>query len=199
MKKVILGAMLLLSLLGIAGCTNKDISIITEEVSVNTFVAKANGQLQVATVEEFDKDYYNLKELTEFVAKEIDLYNQKAGGNKITMDDLQKKNGKAIMLLSYSDMGQYTAFNNVTAAYFNGGITDISLDLPSSLVSAKEGNATDTMEVLSNQKYKILVMYEPYDIIVDGKVVFYSDNAVLVDKNKVQSSAEGATVIVFKP
>ena len=199
MKKLVLCTIMLLLVLGTAGCSREEIFITADEISVNTLLAKANGVLQVATVEDFDKSYYKLGELEEFVAKEIDSYNQIAGGEKITIDDVQIKGGKAIMLLSFTGMDQYTAFNDVTAAYFNGGIKDNPLELPTTLISTKNGSLASTAEVIQNEKYKVLVINEPYNVIVDGKVKYYSENAVLVDENTIQSVDEGMTIIVFKP
>ena len=199
MKKMILYMVMLIIVLGAFGCSRKDMIITTEEISDNTLLAKSNGQLQVATVEDFGEGYYQLSELEEFITKEINKYNQAAGADNIIIDDIQVRNNKAIMLLSYTGMDQYAAFNKVTSAYFNGGITELPFDMPATLASAKDGSATNTLEVLKNEKYKVLVMNEPYDIIVDGKIKYYSDNAVLKDKNTLQSAQEGMTVVVFKP
>jgi uncharacterized protein (DUF2344 family) len=185
--------------MGTAGCSREELFISADDISADTLLAKANGQLQVATVEEFDKTYYNLNELEDFVAKEIEVYNQTAGEEKITFEDVQLRNGKAVMLLSYTGMDQYSAFNEVMAAYFNGGVKDNPLDMPATLINTKNESLVSTEEVLQNAKYKVLVMNEPYDIIVDGKVKYYSENSKLVDDNKVQGAAEGMTVIVFKP
>jgi uncharacterized lipoprotein NlpE involved in copper resistance len=199
MKKTVLYTMLLLLVMGIMGCSNKKESINVEDVTVSTILAKTNGKLQVATVEDFGKTYYKLSELQDYITGEVSSYNKKAGGEKITIDDIQLREGKAIMLLTYTGMDQYAAFNKVTAAYFNGGVKDNPLKLPATLISTKNKSLASTEEVLQNDKYKIIVMNEPYEIIVDGKVKYYSDNAKLLDDNKVQSAAEGMTIVVFKP
>lgn len=198
MKKSFLYVVLLMSLLVITGCSKNAKSINTEEVTVNTILAKTNGVLQVATVEDFNKPYYNLDELKEFVSKEVEAYNQNAGDNKVKVNTVEQRDNKVIMLLTYSGMDQYTAFNKVTAAYFNSGIDNLQLTLPATLVSASNESLTGTQEIIQNDGYKVIVLNEPYDIIVDGKVKYYSENAKLLDNNKVQGAAEGMTVVVFK-
>lgn len=198
MKKQILCAIVLLMMLGAAGCTKEEKFITADDVSVNTMLAKSNGVLQVATIEDFDKSYYKLSELEEFVAQEIDTYNQKAGGDKIKVDDVLQRDNKAIMILTYSGMDQYANFNEVTAAYFTGGVENVAIDLPTTLVNTKNDSLASTQEILQDEKYKILVLNEPYNIIVDGSVKYYSENAVLVDDNTVQGAAEGMTVVVFR-
>ncbi len=199
MKKFALCTMLLFLLLGAAGCNKVEKVITADEVTTDTILAKANGILQVATVEDFDKSYYNLGELQDFIAQKIDDYNKKAGSDKIKVDDVSLKGGKAIMILTYSGMDQYASFNNVTAAYFNGGITENPLDMPETLVNEKDGSLASTQEVLQNGKYKVLVMTEPYDIVVDGKIKYYSENAVLSEDKTIKGAEDGMTIVVFKP
>ena len=199
MKKLFLCAIALIFIVGAVGCRRQEVSITADNVTNNTILAKSNGVLQVATIEDFDKSYYNLKELEDFVAKEIAEYNKTAGSDKVNIEDIELKNGKAVMLLTYSGMDQYANFNGVTAAYFNGGVSEVPLDLPATLVSEKNGSLASTKEILQNNKLKILVMNEPYEIVVDGTIKYYSKNATYIDKNKVQGAAEGMTIVVFKP
>lgn len=199
MKKLILCTIMLLFLVSAAGCSRKEIFITADVISENTMLAKVNGELQVATVEDFGKTYYKLSELEEFVKKEINLYNQKAGGENVKIDNVLLRNGKALMLLTFSGMDHYSAFNNVSAAYFNGGIDNNPLIMPENLVSTKDGSLKNTNEVISNSKYKVLVVNEPYNIIVDGTIKYYSDNATYGEKNTLKSAEEGMTIIVFKP
>jgi hypothetical protein len=191
--------MLLLLVLGAAGCSKEIKNISAKDVSVSTILVKANGKLQVATVEDFNKSYYKINELQDYITNEVADFNKKAGKDKIKVNDVQLRDGKAVMVLSYDGMEPYATFNDVSAAYFNGGIKNNPLKLPTTLISSKNGSLASTEEVISNKDYKILVMNEPYDIIVDGKVKYYSENAKLLKDNKVQGAAEGMTIIAFKP
>ena len=198
MKKLILCTILLFLAFGAVSCSKDKISITPEEITVNTLIARTNGNLQVATVEEFDKNYYKIEELKSFIEKEIDAYNKKTGEEKITVDTIEAHDGKAVMVLSYNGMEPYSTFNEVPAAYFNGGLKEVSLDLPTTLINASNESLASTKEIIQNEKYKILVLYEPYDIIVEGKVKYYSENAEILEENKVKGAAEGLTVVVYK-
>ena len=199
MKKLLLMFTVLLCLISISGCSKKQVNLNPGTISTNTFLAKSDGKLQVATVENFDKAYYKLNELEEFVKKNVSDYNKTVGGEKVTIDDIRLQDGKAVMLLSYTGMDQYSNFNHVMAAYFNGGTKDVKLDLPDTLVNAKSGSLSSTAEVLQDSKYKVLVLSESYEIIVDGKIKYYSGNAILSNNNEIKSAADGVTVVVFKP
>ncbi|HHV12532.1 MAG TPA: hypothetical protein GXX75_19850 [Clostridiales bacterium] len=196
MKRIVLCTIALLLISGAVGCTKEELRV--GEITADTMVARANGELQVATVEAFDKDYYNLEELKRYIQEQVDTYNTKAGGEKITVDDVDKKENNAVMILTYSGMDQYSSFNEVPAAYFSGGVENISLKLPSTLVNAKDGSLASTDEILKDEKYRILVLNEPYHIIVDGKIKYYSEKATLVDDNEIDGTAEDMTIVVFK-
>lgn len=198
MKKVLLYTFLLLSFIMLNGCKKEEIFLTADDVTANTFLIKRNGSLHVAIVEDFDKSYYNLSELNEFVAKEVNAYNQKVGSEEVTIEELELKNGKAVLILGYSKMAHYSAFNNMPAAYF-GAWQDVDLELPSQYVDAKKNTVVDEETAMKNDKNKVLVLYEPYEIIVEGDVRYYSDNAELVDKNKVRSMNENMTVVIYRP
>lgn len=198
MKKHIFFITILLLLLGLAGCSEKEKALNAEELTASTLLAKSNGVIQVGTLETFDEPYYDLTELKNFITKEIAAHNQRAGKDKITFDNIIKQGNNAIMVLTYAGMDQYTTFNKVKAAYFSGGVSEVLLELPATLVNAKNEALASTQEILQNKDYKILVLYEPYNIIVDGKVKFYSENVKPISSNEVSGASEGMTVVVFK-
>ena len=201
MKKVVLYSLLMLCFLNLAGCSKKkEISILKDEVSVNTMLVRHNGEVQVAFVDQFDKDYYKLSELDEFVAKEIASYNKSLGTSEVSIDEVFIRESTAIVILTFTGMDQYTAFNDVSASYFKGGIDiDNFVGIPESYINVKDGSNLTKDDALKNDKYKVLIVNEAYDIIVDGKIKYYSENAVLVDNDTIQSTADSMTVVVFKP
>ncbi len=199
MKKYIFAAILLFAILTTAGCSKKDINITAEDITANTMLVKRNGKLQVAILEEFDKEYYKLSELEEFVKKEITAYNQVAGSEEVTIEELSLKNGKAVMMLGYTGMAHYSAFNKVAAAYFSADTKNVALELPDQYVSAKNEKKVDRASAFKDGKSRVLVVYEPYDIIVDGKVRYYSENATIDTDDVIHSSEDGITVVIYEP
>lgn len=199
MKRLVFYTTVLLLIFTAAGCSKGDKKINADDVKESTLLARTNGEIQVATIEGFDKEYYSLNELQNFVDEQIAAYNSKAGDNRIKVDSVQLADDKAVMLLTYSGMDQYTAFNEVTAAYFNGGVKDLPFSLPATLVNSKNEALASTQEIIQNNKYKVLILNEPYHIVVDGKIKYFSDNAKLIDDNEVQAPNEGMTIVVFKP
>ncbi len=203
MKRITYIVIIFLLILGATGCAKKTKYINANDVTESTLLARANGSLQVASVENFDKQYYDLNELNDFIGKEVDAYNDKAKAENIKVDKIDEKeiDGKkcVVMLLSYAGMKDYSNFNSVLAAYFHGGTKDVSFELPDKLVSAGKGESKPTADIINNSDYRVLVVNEPIHIVVSGKVKFYSENAKKIDGNEVKSAAEGMTVVVFKP
>lgn len=198
MKKALL-CITLLSVLILTGCSKKEIFIITDDVTANTMLVKRNGSLYVAIVEDFDKSYYNLSELNEFVSKEVNAYNDQVGSEEITIEGLELKDGKAVMILAYSKMAHYSAFNNMPAAYFSAATENVALELPAQYVDLRKDALVDKDVAMKNGKNQVLVLYEPYDIIVEGDIRFYSDNATYDEEGKVSSNSEDMTVVIYRP
>lgn len=202
MKKIVFVIILLGVILAAAGCSKEEISITAEDISTNTMLVKRTGELQVAIVDDFDRPYYMLSELEEFASREIDEYNQAAGSEQVTIDDLGLKNNKAVMILKYTNMSHYSAFNSVPAAYFSADTESIALELPDRYKSIKDGDIVDGATALKSNKNKVLVIYEPYDIIVDGKIRYYSENAELIENEEGSETIRGSedmTVVVYTP
>lgn len=203
MKKIVALTLVLLMLIGLTGCSNKTKYIDAQDVTESMMLARADGSLQVATVEKFDKEYYNLTELNDFIGKEIVAYNDTVKAENIKLDkvDVRDIGGSkaAVMVLSYAGMKDYADFNQALAAYFHAGVKDVTLDLPKELLSYKKQDKVNTEDVIKHSDYRVLVVTEQFHIIVGGKIKYYSENAKKIDNNEVRSAAEGKTVIVYKP
>ncbi|MDD4112102.1 MAG: hypothetical protein PHC56_03595 [Herbinix sp.] len=199
MKRVLICLISILGILMLAGCAKKEIFITTDDITSDTILVKRDGSLFVAIVEEFDKSYYNLEELNEFVSKEVNEYNNKVGSQEVTIEELGLKNGKAVMILEYTKIAHYSAFNNVPAAYFSADTENVALELPSQYVDTRKNSVVDKNTAMKNNKNQVLVLYEPYEIIVEGDIRFYSDNATFLEESKVKSNSEDMTVVIYKP
>lgn len=199
MKKITFYAMLTVCLILMVGCKRKDIVITDEDVKTNTILVKNDGTVQSATVEEFDKSYYNLTELNTFISDNVNKYNQQNGENAITLTSLEQKDGNAVLILSFSNIDHYKTFNKVDLNLLTAKEAKSSnLTLPDVFASASDGSYISKDVALKNDKYRVLVLHENIDVYVDGTIKYYSDGA-LISKSKMQSAADGETVIIYKP
>lgn len=199
MKKIILYTTLIFAFIMLAGCSKEEIFLTSDDVVSNTLLLKRDGTIYVAIVEDFDKGYYNLAELNEFISSEVEAYNQKVGSKEVTIEELNIKNSKAVMILGYTKLEHYSAFNNIPAAYFSADTQNVALELPTQYIDTKSNKAVDRAAAMKSDKNKVLVLYEPYEIIVEGDIKFYSDNVTYVENNKARSKSEDVAVVVYKP
>jgi hypothetical protein len=183
----------------LVGCKKEDIVITVEDVHTNTVLMNDDGTVQAATVEEFNKDYYNLTELNTFITEQINSYNNANGEDSIAINTLEIKEGNAILILDYATIQHYAAFNEVEAYYSTiANVKNGDITLPDVFISASDGSYSSKELALKNDNYQILVINENTDVIVDGAIKFYS-NAVLVNKSKLQTASEGQAYVIFKP
>lgn len=199
MKKVSLCTILAICLILLAGCKKEEIVMTVEDVQANTVLVKNDGIVQAATVEEFNKDYYNLTELNDFITNEIKDYNNKAGLEAISLNDLKAVDGNAILILNYATIEHYTLFNQVEATFATmEAASNGEISLPDVFIKASDGAFVSKELALENMKYKVLIINENTDVIVDGSIKFYT-NGVLVTESIIQAAADEETVIIYKP
>ncbi len=199
MKKILLSIMMVCFITILSGCEKKNIILVAEEIHTDTILVKADGTVQGATVEEFNKNYYNVSELDGFITKEVEKYNKNANLDAISKDTLIVKDENAVLILNYSALEHYNKFNEVSSSlYSTSEFKDSKTKLPDSYLSAKDGSFVTPEVALKNEDYKVLVIKADTDILINGEIKYY-DNAVLVSKSKVQSATKGESIIIFKP
>lgn len=199
MKKTALYTILILCIIMVTGCKRQKVELTVDDVKANTVLVNNDGTVQSATVETFDKDYYSISDLKEFVNQEISKYNTQAGTEAITLDTLEVKDGNAILILKYVSLEHYKGFNKVEAVFTTTAEAPNSgIKLPDTFVIAKDGAYETKENVLSNEKYKVLSITEDTEVKVAGKIKYYS-NGTLVDSTTIQASSDGGTIIVYKP
>jgi hypothetical protein len=182
----------------LAGCKREEIVLSVDNVKTNTVLVNKDGTVRAATVETFDKNYYSLSELKDFVTEKIKKYNSEAGAEAVLLDSLEIKDGNAVMILKYTSLDHYNQFNKVEAVLAK--VTEIQnadVTLPDTFINVKNGAEVSKDIALENEKYKVLVMNENTNIMVEGTIKYYS-NVVLVNSTTAEASQDGTSVIIFK-
>jgi hypothetical protein len=199
MKKFILCTALVLMFLLAAGCQKKDIKLTTDDIKSNSLLVKNDGTVQAGTVEKFDKDYYSEDELKQFINDQIANFNKTNGQDAITMDSLEVKESNAVLILNYSSLNSYNAFNKVdTTLTTTASVRNGEVKLPDVFVSAADGAYASPEAALENDKYKVLILHENTDVFINGSIKYYT-TGTLEGKTKLQTGSEDETVIVYKP
>lgn len=199
MKKITFCTILAFCFILLAGCNKKNKEIIIDDVKTNTLLVKNDGTVQAAFVEAFDQDYYNLTELNDYVSQEINKYNSEAGVDAVALGSLEIKDKNVVLLLNYTGLDHYSNFNQIDMVMMN--LTDFpnsEVILPDTFYSAKNKEVVTKDTVMENEKCKVLIVNEGINVLVDGKVKYYS-NGQLLDSSELQAASEGQTIIIYKP
>ena len=211
MKHCILPAVLLCMTL-LTGCTGRKVDL--SNVTESTIGVNGDGSVEEVVIESFDKEYYSLSDLTAYVNKQVDAFNQanpqeqpkdkKSDDEEITAvsvhyveTDPDAKT--AAMALGYLNMDIYDAFNETDFEFLSmeEAASDERIADIDGLVEVKSGEET-TFKDLSEQKHLHLVYTDSsVRIQTNGKIMYYSKNVSLVDDHTVQTS-DDPSVILFK-
>ena len=90
MKKLALYMVLAICVVMLSSCKKEKVTIEIDKVEENTMLIQTGGGVQVATVEEFSQDYYNMEELREFINTNISKFNQEANNETaIVQEDIK--------------------------------------------------------------------------------------------------------------
>lgn len=211
MKHCILPAVLLCMTL-LAGCTGRKVGL--SNVTESTIGVNGDGSVEEVVIESFDKEYYSLSDLTAYVNKQVDAFNQanpqeqpkdkKSDDEEITAvsvhyveTDPDAKT--AAMALGYLNMDIYDAFNETDFEFLSmeEAASDERIADIDGLVEVKSGEET-TFKDLSEHKHLHLIYTDSsVRIQTNGKIMYYSKNVSLVDDHTVQTS-DDPSVILFK-
>lgn len=197
MKRISILIIMIVMLTTLAGCKKKNIVIKPSEIENNTMLVKEDGTIQVATIEEFNKDYYNLDELKSFIDSNITEFNQNVGDeNAIKLNSLDKKKDQVIMVLEYANMNYYAEFNQTEAAMISGSDSTEIASMTTSFYVGNEESKIQSTELTLDENARVIVLNEEYELIVNNKIEYYSAGNLL-DEQKIHTIPDGSTVIIY--
>lgn len=197
MKKGRVLGLLVICLYILSGCSGKTVSLLDSDVQVNTFLFRKDGTIQSSIVEDFGKDYYKVSELKDFVDSKVAEYNKKVNEGAVTVDFLEVEDDTAVVIFTYASLEDYCAFNDAEAKQVTVAEAEEQKLLPKSLTSAKDASSVEKDTVLKKDKYKVLILNEKYNVIVQGTVKYFS-GAQLLNNTTVQTKSNETSVVIYK-
>ena len=195
--KSLLIAVLLIVTAFIAGCASE------EEVFNETTVTIDNkGRIKHTIVESFDKTYYDENELRDLIDKELKLYCQnKDEEDAAVLKSLTIREEVATALIELKSYEDYAAFNEVD--FFYGTVeeameheytTDVTLK------SAEDDTTINGYEFESLSDSKMVVVSEPVEVILPGKIAYTTANIEVLDRDRARMASDtvGVGYILLK-
>lgn len=183
MKKWMSAVCVLMAVLFMTGCgKNKSFN-----PSVSSLYIEKNGEITQAIVESFAQEYYSLDEFSAMVQKEVDVYNQKLGETKITVESTEVKDSVMYLKLHYADADTYRLYNE--EYLFVGSVEDaLSEGLSFSMIfrdADYEGEYT-AADVTENKSETVAVAKEEGVIQLEKPVKYVSSNVEILDAHTVE-------------
>lgn len=181
-------------------------------VDNNTVYVQKKGKITGATVENFDKDYYDAEELEAYVNERVASYTSEHGEKSVKVDQFSVEEGVAKLNIKYAGYEDYARFNEVEI--FSGTVPQAmaaGYDFSGTFLKAEDGRlsgSADKEEVTADDDYKVVILNEKVDVKVDGTILYASaDYTSLAAKDTVsivlpEESQDGEelalTYIIYK-
>lgn len=145
----------------------------------DTVYVQKKGTIKGANVADFDKDYYDETELSDFINDTVDTYVAKSGDGTVTIQEFAVEDGVAHVYLDYACAEDYAQFNGVE--FYAGTVLDAKADgydIPAAFTAV-----TDKETTWDAEGNKIVIVGQQTQVQVDGTILFVSANASATGKN----------------
>lgn len=148
------------------------------DVDRNTVYVQKKGGIVEATVEPFEKGYYDQAELESYVKERVAAYALEHEEKSVEMDKFEVADGIATLYIKYAGYADYAEFNGVKM--FAGTVPQAraaGYDFDTEFLAVEDGVLGDTVDsgiVLADDTYKAVILSTKADVKVDGKILFVS-------------------------
>lgn len=189
-----LGVCMILALVMLTACGEKFL-----RVSTDTLYIKKNGEVEEASFEMFDKEYYNVEELQKFAEEEARNYNYSIVKEAVAVNRVEVLDNVAAAYLTYVSLDDYIAFNEMDM--FAGTVKkamDAEYDFNTSFVTFDKGEEVNIVDVTEAGDNKILILDASIDVRIDGKICYISNNVQKKDKKNVTLTQGSLSYIIYK-
>lgn len=193
MRRIVYSLLLICIVIMATGCTKGD------KVKKTTLYVDNNGKITEAIVESLDKNYYDFKELEDWIDSEVDAYN-KSNGKVIDLKKCQSEDNKVKVTMEYDSMKDYSQFNNVKA--FCGTIAEAEkagYEFEGEFISAKDKPSITHAELEGSKKYRAIIVDESQTIVLKEEILYASSNVKVEGKNAtVKTETNELAYIIYK-
>lgn len=154
-----------------------------------------NGTITTMDVEQFDENYYNAEELTDFINEEVSAYTQEHGSSSVKMEELTVDAGTARLQMKYKTAEDYSAFNGIEL--YQGKVIDAlaaGYVFDGDFARVAEGEvvgAASKQDIYQEQDLKVVVIRANTDVQVEGEICYVScENVALTGTDRVSIREE---------
>lgn len=172
----------------LTGCGNP-----LKKMEASTIYVKEDNSITSISIEDFDKDYYVESELDSLIKTEVEEHNKQFGDKHVKVDKLKVEDKKATLTMEYASVEDYNEFND--SDFIIGQIA--GSNLAGEFVD-ETGKAVALDDIKKDDKLKVIKTSEPTQVMVKGKVVYYTNGLELMDKNLVKTKDGVINYIIYQ-
>ncbi len=173
-----------------------------EDVDTTTISVDKKGAVKETIIEDFDKDYYDVAELSQMIEQEIAEYNSKvsAEGNVELSSCEEIEEGAQIKVVieyasstDYQDMNGRVLFAGKVSDAYNAGYEFVSMQ-------SADGQSVDAAKVLELGDKHMVISEEALSIKAAGNILYVSEGVSIVgDKTAVlPDDGEKLSYIIYE-
>ncbi len=174
-------------------------------VKVTSIAVAQSGEVTSYLVESFDKDYYNITDLTTMAMSEASEYNAEHTENGVIpivvekVELLEDNSDKVVVTHKFNNADSYTQYNEETLFY--GTVSQAKAadyDLNAVYTSVKDGTLL-SKEQLEQQADKMILITDAKALFyLPGKVSHISGGIYNADGTVDTTDAEDTVIVLFK-
>lgn len=148
------------------------------KVDNNTVYVQKKGKIIGATVESFDKDYYDGTELEEYINQRVADYISGHDQKSVKVDSFSVEEGMARLNIRYAGYEDYAEFNGIEM--FVGTVPQAmaaGYDFEDEFLAVEDGmlsGSADKDTVTAESGYKVVILNEKVNVKVDGTIQYVS-------------------------
>ncbi len=186
-----------------AGCGQAKVPDVVEVTSI---AVTQQGEVTSYLVEEFEKDYYNISELTSMAMEEVANYNTEHQEGELIpvvvekVEALPENSNKVVLIQKYNNTDTFMDYTDNVLFY--GTVNDAvnaGYDLDVVLKSVKDNTLLSKEQLLQEAEMYLLITNENAMIYCPKKVTYVSEGAFCEEDGSVNATqTEGMTVILMK-
>ncbi|MBO5208636.1 MAG: hypothetical protein J6B68_04740 [Lachnospiraceae bacterium] len=175
-----------------AGCSKFNLP------DINTVSVQKDGSIKQTIVEQFERNYYDVDELTAMAQEKVEKFSN--GTDSIVCDSIEAKDGKVVVEMTYQTGTDYAEFNN--RELFSGTVAEANAQ-GYSLKDAVTEDGTDISEeqlAEVNENHVVVIQTkegEELDVEVYGKILYTSGNIILSGKKVAYIAPEGEDMLSY--
>lgn len=195
-RRIIVIFILALAMLVPSGCGNDE-----EDYEDTTLTVGRKGRVTENIVESFDKDYYDINELTNEFTDSVAKYNESIGGDEIKLKRIELADSKVYVDLDFTGPSDYERFigeklfvGTISDAYDNGYTMDVVLK------GTESGDKIGKVQIMGMKDKDIIILSEHVRIKTFRDIAYVSANVDVLDSKeaRVLSESDGLAYIILK-